>query len=535
MKKIYYVILFFSGIVVALSAASFQPVPGHMDASYYYANGIQLAGGEGYFEPFIWNYLGDPTGIPQPSHTYWMPLSSLVSSAGILLTGSDGYFSARILFLILAATLPPLTAFLAIQLSISEQVSVQVRRSVLAGLLALFPGFYLIFSTGTETFTLYMILGSLFLTTAFSRCWHFLLRFLCLGVLAGLMHLTRADGILWLAAAICIGVWYLFSAKKSIREYVFNGMGILLSLSLGYLAIMMPWYLRNLEVFGSIFPPGGSLTLWLIDYDQTFVYPSSELNFQNWLDMGWKYHLHARLDAFWLNIKTLIGVQGLVFLLPLIVSGLWKLRHEKRVILAFFLWAGTFGIMSFVFPYAGTRGGFFHSGAALQPFFWALAPIGLESVITAGSRWRGWDIAQAERVFQWGVVGIAGVVTVLLFSQRVLGTASRNLDWSEKWEKYEVVEQSILEVGALPDDPVLVNNPPMYFAATRRPALSIPDGDIESLLAAAERYGASYFVLEDGGVEELQPIYDTPGDSPGVKYLFTVEGVRLYEIIEDWE
>ncbi|MDP1329376.1 hypothetical protein Q6280_27710, partial [Klebsiella pneumoniae] len=85
-----------------------------------------------------------------------------------------------------------------------------------------------------------------------------------------------------------------------------------------YLAVMGWWLGRNFLTFGSFLPPGGSLTIWLTDYDQTFAYPArSVLNFTNWWAGGIWVALMARLQALWMNIKTLLGVQGLVFWLPL--------------------------------------------------------------------------------------------------------------------------------------------------------------------------------------------------------------------------
>jgi hypothetical protein len=43
-----------------------QPVPGYMDAEYYYAGAIRLHEGYGFTQPFLWNYLDEPAGLPHP-------------------------------------------------------------------------------------------------------------------------------------------------------------------------------------------------------------------------------------------------------------------------------------------------------------------------------------------------------------------------------------------------------------------------------------------------------------------------------------
>ena len=79
----HYLILFIVGLLVPFGISRFQSMPGYMDADYYFVGGMQLAEGKGFTEPYLWNYLDDPSGLPHPSHTYWMPLASIVSAIGM--------------------------------------------------------------------------------------------------------------------------------------------------------------------------------------------------------------------------------------------------------------------------------------------------------------------------------------------------------------------------------------------------------------------------------------------------------------------
>ncbi len=90
-------------LMVPLIVAALQPVPGYMDADYYYADGTQLASGQGFQEPFIWNFLDHPQGLPHPSNAYWYPMASLVAAAGMVFTGTINFISARIGFILMAA------------------------------------------------------------------------------------------------------------------------------------------------------------------------------------------------------------------------------------------------------------------------------------------------------------------------------------------------------------------------------------------------------------------------------------------------
>src|SRR5512142_793299 len=113
MKLRSYALLAVLGFALAFGTAQFQKFPGYLDSDYYFAGGTQLAAGKGFTEPYLWNYLDDPAGLPHPSHSYWMPLSSLITAAGLWITHSTTYAAGRLGFLLLAALAPVVTAALA--------------------------------------------------------------------------------------------------------------------------------------------------------------------------------------------------------------------------------------------------------------------------------------------------------------------------------------------------------------------------------------------------------------------------------------
>ncbi|MFM8423862.1 MAG: hypothetical protein ACKOBL_01685, partial [Chloroflexota bacterium] len=59
-----YLILFSLALIVQFAVSRPQTVPGYLDANYYFSGGVQLALGNGFTEPYIWNYLDDPIDIP---------------------------------------------------------------------------------------------------------------------------------------------------------------------------------------------------------------------------------------------------------------------------------------------------------------------------------------------------------------------------------------------------------------------------------------------------------------------------------------
>lgn len=500
------------GFFVTWLTARFQHAPGYMDAEYYYIGGLRLAEGDGFSEEILWNYLDDPQGLPHPSHGYWMPLTSLVAALGMTFSGSRTFVGTQWIFLLLAAFIPPLTAYLAFLLTARKNLA------ILSGLLAVFPGFYLVYLPTSDSFGICMLLGGLFLLAAGSA--H---RFapLAMGLSAGLLHLSRADGILWLFVALIF-----VALQRKEQDGWLARFGMCLA---GYLIVMAPWMLRNLRVFGSLLSAGGGRSLWITQYDEMFIYQASLLTAERWLQSGLGALLSARGWALGLNLQTALAVQAEIFLTPLILVGMWRLRGNRRVQAGALAWAFILAAMTIVFPYQGARGGFFHSGATIQPLLWAVAPSGLEAFIEWGGRRRGWDISQAQRVFGVALVLMAIVLTIALTFRRLAGGEFSERAWNANHQRYSQVELELQRRGVDPQAVIMTNNAPGYYAAARRPAISIPYGDLRTLLEVAERYQARILLVE---VEQVQgeQLLEHPGDRPGLDYWGTTADVRIYAI-----
>jgi len=535
----HYLLLAVLGLAAATLVASFQSAPGYMDADYYYAGGLQLAAGKGFTEPYLWNYLDNPVGLPHPSNAYWMPLASLLAAAGAVFFGPASWCAARIGFLAVAASIPPLTAALAWSFTSRRDLALT------SGLLAVFSAFYLPFLPITDTFGLYMLFGALFFLIINRKS--SIVNSLLLGLLAGLFHLTRADGLLWLLLALTAILFFrkptqsLFPIHHSpfpISYSLFSILYSLLSAFAGYLLIMLPWFVRNLIVFGAPLAPGGTKALWLTTYDQLFSYPANGLTFSAWWQSGFLSILKARLWSLRLNLSNALSVQGEILLLPFIGLGLWHLRRDYRVQFAGLAWLLTLAAMTVVFPFAGARGGFLHSGAALQPVWWALAPLGLDQAIEWASRLRGWKPARAMKIFQPTLVALMVLLTAAIVWGRVMdgsgGQALRQNSgqaWGQENAAYSQINNYLVLQGMAAEDTVIVANPPGFYLASGNPAIAVPDGDAQVVLELAQRYRAKYLVLELGSTPGgLMELYDHPDGFAGLEYLGEVEGARVYLI-----
>jgi 4-amino-4-deoxy-L-arabinose transferase-like glycosyltransferase len=506
MKPVRWAGLFGLGLLVAIAAAYWVRTPGYMDAEYYLTTAQRLAAGDGFTEPFLWNYLDDPDGLPHPSHQYWMPMATVVAAGAIELFG-DSFKAAQMPFILFTALLPVLTAFLALRMHGDR------RQAWRAGIFALVPGFYLPYFVTIDAFAVYALIGSaaLFAMAEASRQGSGM-HWLAVGILVGLAHLTRADGVIFLGIALLALLWSEGARGKA-----------LLCLMGGYLICMAPWWVHNILVTGSALSPGAGRTLWLLSYDELFSYPSDLLTPTRWWESGLLAIGQARLGALWTNLQRLIAENGLVFLGPFMVVGARRLWSRILVRLAAVYLGCLLFVMSFVFPFAGSYGGFFHSGAALLPILWALVPVGLDEAIDWYAKRRGWAGQQAASVLGAGAIGLAGLLTIGLMWDRAVGSVPERPKWEESFQNYSQVEDSLRALDPSPGV-VAVNNPPGFHLVTGLEAVVVPNGSEETLLAVIQRYGAEWVVLDVNRPAGLAALYDGRSMVPWLK---------LVEVLDD--
>jgi hypothetical protein len=528
-----WILLFALSLSLRLVAALFIPHPGYMDAAYSYDIALNLTRGAGLSQPFLWNYLDDPAGLPHPSHLYWMPLPTILAWLGMITFGHT-YRAAQVLFVVLSALLPLVSYWVALQIT--------QRRFYgwLAGLLTIFSGYYVLYWGHTDNFTPFALAGSLSLIAAWQAtraaegrrskgaerlenngAWRRRAWALASGGLVGLAHLSRADAPLLLVAII------LSSVKRrglSPESSIANPKSIIPSFDIchslfvisGYLLVMFPWFVRNWAVMGTPLSASASQTLWLTTYDDLFSY-GRELSLRTYLAWGWENILRSKLEALWLNTQTVIGVLGMVFLVPLVVIGGWRLR--KHVLIHRAAWyAGLLLVtMTFVFTFPGPRGGLFHSGGALLPFIFTAALVGLDVAIEwAATRRRGWDANTAKHVFGAGLVALAVLVSGFVYYR---GAIVRT-----QWPQPGIVHSPLVDWLASQGhtgEVVMVGDPPGYWYVGGGPSIALRNEPVETVLAVADRYSARYLVLDSNRPGPLAQLYAGDVSHPRLRTVHT--------------
>jgi 4-amino-4-deoxy-L-arabinose transferase-like glycosyltransferase len=513
-------------LLVRLVTAAVVTRPGYMDVAYYTAGAVRVARGGGLTEPFIWNYLDNPAGLPRPGFLYWMPLPSLLAApSAALFPGS--FFALQLPCAVLSALLPCLAYIIA------REATGRRRAAWLAGLFTLFSGFFFPYWTLPETFAPFAVFGGAALWLAGRGAspagrQKTAARWLLVGLLVGLAHLTRPDGPLLLPVVV-LGA--ALSRRRGNRVgSAESGAGGLVGFSvllafLGYLLIMAPWFARNLRVSGQALSPAGTRTIWLTDYDDLFCY-DCDLSPASYLAWGWSEILRSKLWAMGVNLERFLAEDCLVFLLPFVLVGLYRLRRHPAFALCLVYLVLTFCAHSLVFTFPGPRGGFFHASVPALPLLFSAGAEGLGAAVGWAGRRRGWNLRQAQVVF-----AAAAVAAALSLSGYVaFGKLSA---WRNADEAYVSVGRWLAEYGQ-GGATVMVANPPAYWYHTGQPAVVVPNGDVETLLAAAGRYDARHVVLDRNRPVGLSEVYGGDEPHPRLRPLVQwgegVDRVVLYEL-----
>lgn len=519
-------LLSLAALVSVLPALFFQLVPGYMDAEYYYAGAVNLFQGHGYFENYVWNTLNLPVSLPAASHVYWMPLPSILADLGMRLFNSRSYLDARYVTLVMSLFIP------VVCYGFAYRISQQRRIGRIAGGFAVLSGVYLVYTNLVEAFTPYMLFGGLILVLAWlafrtssDQPWKLNIQFFCMGLLSGLMHLTRADGILWIGFAAFLLVFLIWQHKQW-KPFLLP----LILLVVGYFIIMSPWYFRNIQLYGWIFPPGNQYTLFLTGYNDNFLYPASQITMQRWLESGWQTILMDRVQAVGANLLTAWMIQFEIVLLPFFVIWIrahWKENYIRWLLLCYVL---QLILMSIIFPYAGMRGGFFHSGSAFQVIFWVGSAVGLDAAIKKLMDKRPYLDRRIPGMLYGGVIMILAIITGMLYRQKVFGKENDLQNWQRGYVAYVQLNRALLANGIDADQGVMVNNPPGFYLASGRNAVVVPNAPIKGVVNLARKFDIQYVILDTHIVPALTDVYENHMSTDDVTYLFSSGEFNIYQI-----
>jgi len=557
-------VLYVLALAVRFGLVLLHADPAYPDSAYYINVARSVASGHGFSVDFLWTFIevggrlpADPH-LPVPSNPHWAPLASMVQVPFLAVLGVNDLWASLLPFLLVGALAAPLTWAIARDAGASPAVQLA------AGVLGAVPALVTPFLGQADNFSLTMVLGAgtLWLTSrglkGHGRS------FALAGLLAGLATLARTDGLLLVSAplaAIAWDRWRAFRAPRKSSSRAFGSVrgataapappwpradaawargaaatrpvfpavarvpvaetphppelvapphprisarAALACLAL-FLVVVVPWELRQILVFGSLFPSGSAGVLWLKSFSELNSV-TADRSLAAFLHQPLATLLGTRLQGL---IDSLVIASTLMFgviLVPFVIVGGWR-RRRSLDFAPFFVYAVVlFAAAGLIFAVHVPNGMFLHAGVALVPHAYVLA---MEGVAAAAAwlapkqeRWVAEPLGQVAMVALVIVVALSGFVAAL----SVAG------GWNTEAHERRDLAAALKAAGAAPSDRLMTADAASFKYFSGHGGVVTPDDPLATIEQAARAYGIRWLILErDGAVSALQPMLSNVG------------------------
>ena len=526
-------VLFALAVLTRIGAALLVDYAPYTDPAYYRLVAEQLAAGHGFSVPVLWSFLevggrlpAHPM-LPVPSNGHWMALTSIMAAGSISLFGDllGSWRAAELPSILLGAALVPFTYLIARELWPSRFTA------WVAALLVLTGGPLLVMVPLPDTFAVFGAAGAVAVWCSIRAVrsprpgpW-----LVAAGAAAGLASLARVDGLLLAVAPAT--AWALRSDWRSLPARLGWGAGS----ALAFAAVLAPWLVRDLAVFGSPFPSAGGHMLWITSYNQQFSI-AQDPSIAEYLAWGPANIVASKLGSWGELVGRTAVLLGGIFVVPF-VFGLWRERRrpELRPFLAYFI--VMFVAMGLIFTFHAPKGAFYHSSLAWLPFAAALAAANLGAASSAIGR--AWPFLRRPATHRFlAVAGLAGAAVLAL-----VGSAVLIVQWSDDHARLRAAGD-FLAAHSLPGEVVMAFDPAALHALTPNPGVSPPFDLYPVIGRVVDAYNVQWLVVTLRPGETRDPLglwdgaaaTDAAGDHPDflpARPDFAAPGVRVYHVLHD--
>ena len=493
-------LLYALALGVRLVVLAMFPDPAYTDSYYYVDVARALAAGRGFEVDFIWIFADVGGSIPAepvlpiPSNAHWMPLASLVQVPFIAVMGPTPIASA-LPFALIGATAAPLAWAIGRDAGASPLVSVG------AGFLVAVPLLTLPFMVQPDNFGLFqplaaaaMWLGARALRSGRPRARN-AAEFALAGLLVGLATLSRNDGVLLAAALGLALLWDRTRTRHALPAWA--GLAALGA----FIAVMAPWWLRQVETFGQLSPSTATGKVLLIRSIEEWNSITTPATLDHFLGQGAGPLIASRVDGLESAVRIFAVIVCGVVLAPFLVVGAW-LRRRSEAFGPFFAYAALLFAFSALVSAVHVSGGtFIHSAVALAPHGYVLALEGVVAVtLWLAARRPRWDASRARVAAVGTAVVVGGVISAL-------GVATVHQGWSETRAARERVAATLDELDPDGSDRLMSIEAAGYRYYTARGGVVLVNDPLETIHEVAAAYDIRWLVLEnDGGVPAVGPL-----------------------------
>jgi hypothetical protein len=507
------VLLLFAGALgvrwLYARAVVFPPLD---DPAFYLTTAENVVTGRGLEVDVLWSYQPPFPNVTHPSHEHWMPLTTgLIAAAFAIQRAISGALetalsTGQLPGLLLGAALASLTYIVGRRILPGNRHNRWI--ALAAALLVAINATLSYQSASADSSAPFAFLVAWALALAVRQPGD-QGSYFGVGLLIGLAYLTRADGLLLLAAVplawwllpaparplvelpdsvAAQTAWDLWPRERGSEEEWARALGPslsnLLDLGVAFALVLAPWLARNFLAFGTPLPSSVLSQARLTDYVDTFNYWDHP-TWQTWLEQGWQTLLTQRGEALLHNGGVFLWSTFIWGLLAL--PGLWLLRREWNFFAVLIYGLLLFFGIALVFPVSTMSGTFYHSIGALMPFLALAAMYAIQ---------RGLQRLLKNR--KLATVTLAAVTIGLL----VLAGAQVFQSLSAVTERHQAEKQQFemiatwLDQHAAPGDVVMTTQTYTLNYSSGHPSIALPGNEPpDAAWEAAQRYRARYLVI----------------------------------------
>jgi hypothetical protein len=427
-----------------------------------------------------------------------MPLASIIQVPFIWLLGQRAVASA-LPFALIGALAAPLTW------AIARDAGARSAVAIGAAVLICVPGLMTVFMAQPDNFSLYqpLVAGALWMAARGLKGEP--RSFVLGGLLVGLATLSRNDGLL---VGFVLALTFLYDRWRSWRtrrQVVPRPAAIPLWAAVGcfalFLAVMAPWWIRQLAVFGSLSPSTASGKVFFIRDIGEWNSITTPATLDHLLGMGLGPLALTRLGGLVAAIDIFNTLILARFLLPFVAIGAWA-RRRSPDFGPFFAYAGVLFLFSALVSAVHVPGGtFIHSAVALAPHSYILAVEGIAvAVAWIAARRPAWNRDTATRLF-------AGFVVAIVVLAAIPGAIATLRIWDAQRVDRRAVAAALDLAGAAPDARIMTIDAAGYRYHTGRGGVVSPNDPLETIHEVADAYQVQWLVIEPAdSVPALAPV-----------------------------
>jgi hypothetical protein len=448
------ILLFLFSLLILYVASTFVKPQASMDAAYYHIMADKLQQEKGFEEPVVWHYLHEYDSLKHPMD-YWMPLGIILYRVARFPFGEHGEILLNILLWSILVAL--------VFYDVNKKTD-SYFYSLFAALILLFCGRNIFYLLTTDNIVFYALLGYLFLRTLSRQKQQPVV----LAILAGLITLTRIEGIIIAALGGLLTAFY----TRSLRQ---TGIYVLF-----FLLVISPWMIRNYLVLGKIWTSNTG-ALFIQNYEDLFK-ENYKGSLAYLLEPGLKELVSQRFYGLYDSFVNLIVVPSQFVFLPLWLIALVKLKN--RMVINLGVMVGLFWIFcGIIFTHQAIKGTSMHISAFFYGGFAYLSGCGFYYL-------------QQHKKYRQGFINFVAailIIWVLVFSSISIYKLNNRYD-TDNGPYIELFNQIKFEKGS---EPAIVSAYPIYvYYLTGVPGAVSGFIDAETTIDTAHNFECNYILLD---------------------------------------